>query len=105
MPTIPARLILFLSSYSPLFVIIAVRGWQDNWRLALALAIVAGLSVVVLFVFLRHAQTLAAGKIIVSSITSRDGDAMSYIVTYLLPFLGVHLNDATDGALSVSCCL
>jgi hypothetical protein len=29
-------------------------------------------------------------------VISRDGDAMSYIVTYLLPFLAVKLNDPTD---------
>jgi hypothetical protein len=96
MPTIPTRLILFLSSYAPLFLIIAVRGWHDNWHLALLLAIVAVVSVIVLFVFLHQAQTFAPSKIVAASVTSRDGDAMSYIVVYLLPFLAVHLSDATD---------
>jgi drug/metabolite transporter (DMT)-like permease len=96
MPNVPTRLILFLSSYAPLFLIIAVRGWKDSRSLAIGLAVAAVLSVVILFVFLRMAQKLAPGKVAVSSVISRDGDAMSYIVTYLLPFLAVKLNDPTD---------
>jgi hypothetical protein len=96
MPNVPTRLILFLSSYAPLFLIIAVRGWKDSRSLAIGLAVAAVLSVVILFVFLRMAQNLAPGKVAVSSVISRDGDAMSYIVTYLLPFLAVKLNDPTD---------
>lgn len=96
MPNSPTRLILFLSSYAPLFLIITTRGWRDNRHLAVALAVIAVLSVVVLFVFLHTAQKLSADKVSVSSVISRDGDAMSYIVTYLLPFLAVKINDPTD---------
>ncbi len=85
-----------MSSYAPLFLIIAVRGWSDNRYLAGGLAGAAVLSVVVLFVFLRSARQLAADKIEVKSVISRDGDTMSYIVTYLLPFLAVKLNDVAD---------
>jgi len=96
MPNIPTRLILFLSSYAPLFLIIAMRGWRESRHIAVGLIVVAVLSLVVLFVFLRAAQKLSAGKVVVSSVTSRDGDVMSYIVTYLLPFLAIKLNDPTD---------
>jgi hypothetical protein len=79
-----------------------MRGWGKSRYLAVGVAIVAVLSVAVLFVFLRIAQKLAADKISVNSVVSRDGDAMSYIVTYLLPFLAVKLNDVTDaGSLGV----
>jgi hypothetical protein len=98
MPNASTRVILFLSSYAPLFLIIAMRGWCDSRYLAGGLVVVAALSVVVLFVFLNTAQRLAADKIKVDSVVSRDGDAMSYIVTYLLPFLAVKLNDIIDVA-------
>jgi hypothetical protein len=102
MPNIPVRIILFFSSYAPLFLIIALRGWRDSRYLAIGLAVASVVSVLVLFVFLRIAQTLAAGRIKVDSVASRDGDAMSYIVTYLLPFLAVKLNDVTDaGSLGI----
>lgn len=73
-----------------------MRGWRDNRHLAVGLAIVAVLSVLVLFTFFHTAQKLAPAKVTVSSVISRDGDAMSYIVTYLLPFLAVKLNDPAD---------
>jgi hypothetical protein len=98
MPNIPTRLILFLSSYAPLFVIIAMRGWHNSRRIAIGLAIVAVLSVIVLFAFLYVVQKMSAGKVSISSVVSRDGDVMSYIVTYLLPFLAVKLDDPTDVA-------
>jgi len=96
MPNLWTRLILFLSSYSPLFLIIAIRGWHDNWHLAVALSCVAIASVIVLFLFLHTVHNLAADKVAISSVASRDGAAMSYIVTYLLPFLAVNLNDIAD---------
>jgi len=96
MPNVPTRLILFLSSYAPLFLIIAVRGWKDSRSLAVSLVAIAVLSVLILFGFLHIVRKLAADKVAVSSVISRDGDAMSYIVTYLLPFLAVRLNDPTD---------
>jgi hypothetical protein len=55
-----------------------------------------------LFVFLHIAQKIGPDRIKVDSVASRDGDAMSYIVTYLLPFLAVRLNDVTDvGSLGI----
>jgi hypothetical protein len=75
-----------------------MRGWRLNRHLALGLVAVSLVSILVLFVFLRIAQTFAADRIKVDSVASRDGDAMSYIVTYLLPFLAVNLSDMTDVA-------
>lgn len=96
MPNLFTRLLLFLSSYAPLFLIISVRGWKESKHLAEGLAAVAAISTIALFVFLYVVSKLAPGKINVSSVNSRDGDAMSYIVTYLLPFLAVKLNDLSD---------
>ena len=96
MPNFPTRLVLFLSSYAPLFLILALRSWADNYRVALGLAGLAVLSVIVLLAFLRQARTLAADKVSISSVISRDGDAMSYIVTYLLPFLAVNFHEIRD---------
>ena len=96
MPNTFTKLILFLSSYAPLFLIIAMRGWRDSRYFAVGLAIVAVLSVFVLFAFLHTVQKLSVAKVNVASVVSRDGDVMSYIVTYLLPFLAIKLNDPTD---------
>ena len=96
MPNLLVRIILFLSSYAPLFLIIALRGWHDSRSFAVALIAVSVVSVIVLFLFLRIVQRLAPDRMKIDSVDSRDGDSMSYIVTYLLPFLAVKLNDVTD---------
>jgi hypothetical protein len=102
MPNVLTRLILFLSSYAPLFMIIAMRGWEKSRTVGLVMVVVAIVSVIVLFLFLGVVSRLAPDKIIVESVTSRDGDTMSYIVTYLLPFLAVNLSDVMDvGSLGV----
>jgi len=96
MPNAFTRVILFFSSYAPLFLILAIRSWVDNRLLAVSLAAIAGVSVIVLWAFIRKARTLAAGKLAIGSVISRDGDAMSYIVTYLLPFLAVDFKNVSD---------
>lgn len=102
MPNTSVRIILFFSSYAPLFLIIAMRGWRDSPYFALTLIAVSVVSILVLFVFLRISGKLSPDRIKVDSVASRDGDSMSYIVTYLLPFLAVKLNDATDvGSLGI----
>jgi hypothetical protein len=52
MPNILTRIILFLSSYAPLFLIIAMRGWDKSRVVAIIIAGIVVISVIVLFVFL-----------------------------------------------------
>jgi hypothetical protein len=60
------------------------------------LAAISAISIVVLWIFLRQARTLGADRVVIASVVSRDGDAMSYIVTYLLPFLAVNFKQVGD---------
>jgi hypothetical protein len=96
MPRISTRVLLFLSSYAPLFFILALRAWTTNRDLAIGLGSLSTLSIVSLALFLKYAFTLQSAPQIVTSVKSRDGDVMSYIVTYLLPFLAIKLNDMMD---------
>jgi hypothetical protein len=96
MPNFPTRLILFLSSYAPLFLVLAIRSRVDNRGISIGLTSVAAISVLVLWLFLRQVRTLAHDRVVIASVVSRDGDAMSYIVTYLLPFLAVDFTKVGD---------
>jgi hypothetical protein len=97
MPNVLTRTILFLSSYSPLFLIFALHLWRLHRLTSEALMGLAILSLIGLAAFLSYAQQFQATTTVVKSVKSRDGDVMSYIVTYLLPFLAVKLDDYLDG--------
>jgi hypothetical protein len=92
-PNLVTRIVLFLSSYAPLFLILVIRdSFASRW-VSVGFGVLAAGSLLGLFVYLRLALSLAPLPITVSSVTARDGDAMAYFVTYLLPFLDVSFED------------
>lgn len=95
MPSHLTRILLFLSSYAPLLTILAVRHWEFQAAAVILLSL-ALLSVVWLLVFVRAAMELAPTTIEVSRASPRDGDVVSYIVSYLLPFLGIDFSKLED---------
>lgn len=87
MPNAPTRLLLFLSSYAPLLVILSIRdSFGVPWA-RIALLLVAAGSVAALALVLFATQRFTAHSIAVQSVERRDGEAVGYIVAYLLPFL------------------
>lgn len=93
MPSLLIRLLLFLSSYFPLAVIffVLLRNAKPlvAWSL-LALGLIGLVGMVLYFLAVRRLNPL---RVQISSISRRDGEAMSYIVTYLLPFLAAPFGD------------
>lgn len=89
------RLLLFLSSYSPLAVILAVQHW-DRRVVAGALLGVAVASILALILFLQVALSAGAYPTRIARASLRDGDLVGYIVAYLLPFLGIDFSKSRD---------
>jgi len=90
MPTLAVRSMLFVSSYFPLALIFFVLFLREQpvWAIA-ALALGSlGLIILLLF-FLRFAPRLGAFQEKVTSMQRRDGDVMSYIASYLIPFVAL----------------
>lgn len=86
-----AQLVLFLSSYAPLLVVFALldsfgKGWPSLICAALAIA-----AVLMLIVVLTVARRVAPQPLHVRRVQIRDGDALAYIATYLVPFAAVSL--------------
>lgn len=96
MATLFVRILLFLSSYSPLLVIIAIRHYNDAKGVAIASFVIAALAVCALFLYIRMAQRLSPVSINTTYVEARSGETMSYIVTYLIPFLDFNLGDIED---------
>lgn len=97
MPSLLSRTMLFLSSYAPLFTILAIRNWDDRYA-AYGLLVLTVISMGWLLLFLRRALGLARVSIEITRATSRDGDIVSYIVSYLLPFLAIDFSRLADVA-------
>jgi hypothetical protein len=80
---------LFLSSYTPLFVLVGLRSIPSSRPIAIAsggLAI-AGISGTVIFLFAVKSKT--PGRYELLDVESRDPDVAAYAATYLLPFLTI----------------
>lgn len=97
MPNIFTRILLFLSSYAPLLVIFGVRNFfSRHWEWGWGFIALAVLAVVILLIYLQIVQSSAPYSVNVVQVSTRSGETMSYIVTYLLPFLGVDFSKPND---------
>ena len=81
------RLMLFLSSYMPLYAIVAYQYWDDTAVryavIALAAAGLVGLAIVAGF-----AKSTTKREVKVESVQRKDAEALAYLFTYVFPFLG-----------------
>jgi hypothetical protein len=93
-PYLPFRIALFLSSFSPLFGLLAYENCSEKpvfWILVAAIVIgIVGL-VLVLFSYRTEGPRIRA-----TSVMPKDGDVLAYIATYLIPFLGIDLSQMDD---------
>ncbi|HZS78714.1 MAG TPA: hypothetical protein VFA41_19035 [Ktedonobacteraceae bacterium] len=99
MPSLVVRCLLFLSSYFPLaliFFLLFVEQ-QPLWSSVILAIALFGLIVMILF-FLVFAPRLGAFQEKVTGLERRDGDVMSYIASYLLPFVAIPFSGWQQGA-------
>lgn len=92
MPNLLIRLLLFLSSYFPLTIIFYVLLLESRPYFAWSILGLGSLGIAGILLFLVSARRMNTLSVEISSVSRKDGEAMSYIVTYLLPFL-----DSTSG--------
>ncbi|WP_263819470.1 hypothetical protein [Salinibacter sp.] len=99
MPRLSTRILLFLSSYAPLFGILAFKAHPDSMWLVYGLAAVAIVSPIGLLLYVTQwLPSKAEITITAKEVTPMDGEAVSYFVFYLFPFLDVSLNSFTKAA-------
>ncbi len=93
MPTLVIRFMLFLSSYFPLalifFILYIVQ--YPLWAIVILAIGLAGLAILVLF-FFSFAPRLGSFQEKVTGLQRRDGDVMSYVASYLIPFVAIPFN-------------
>lgn len=95
-PSVSSRLLLFSSSYSPLFVILGILNSFGNQTVSLSLFVVAIMSFLFLLFFLWYEKRFESHSVTITRVSPHDADTMSYIVTYLLPFISISFSDVRN---------
>lgn len=91
--TVLARLLLFASSYIPLFFLLAVRTWPQS-RAAAGSLVVAGLVLVGLtWLLLQQLRDGGREELMVTETQPRAESLSGYLVGYILPFLILDVSD------------
>jgi len=99
MPRLPTRILLFLSSYAPLFAILAYDAYPGNLLLVWVLGITAAVSPAALWGYVHYwLPRKAEISITAERVTPRDSEAVSYLLFYLFPFLDVNLQSLSESA-------
>ncbi len=97
MPSILTRLLLFVSSYFPLAVIFFVLFLNKQPLTAITVLSVGTLGLIGLAIYLRVVNRFGPITVKVSDVKRRDAESMSYIVSYVIPFLAVPFNGFGQG--------
>jgi hypothetical protein len=81
-----SQVAMFVSSYSPLFLVLAARGsFGDSWLAAAGPCAVAIVSWLVLWLVWRSVRAGQVEELRVEGVRRRDADAIGYVATYLVP--------------------
>lgn len=89
---------LFLSSYTPLFILVGLRSIDRSDEIAAAAGVltIAGMVGTGLFMVTAHRKAIA--EYTLTDVECRDGDVGAYAATYLLPFLPIFSGSWQDVA-------
>lgn len=96
MPNKRLSWLLFLSAYSPVFLILALRAYDRACPIvimAVCLILAATLGVMAFFLVLGRTEPQQMRLV---TVEQRDGDLAGFLVAYLLPFVGVLASDWRD---------
>lgn len=100
MPSLLTKIILFLSSYLPLWVIFEIQFSSKNNKysamVAAGFAVLAVICLLGLFFYIHITKTINPVSLKITDLNRRDGEAMSYIVSYLLPFIVLPSSNTED---------
>jgi len=98
MPSIFARVLLFLSSYAPLSAMLVLLFWSKSLIVAGISGIAALLGVIGMLLYLRVVGRVDGVPTKIVACQSRGEAGMSYIITYIIPFLAVAFSEWQEAA-------
>lgn len=88
MPSLFVRCMLFFSSYFPLILIFGVFLWRSNFYWAISIFALGVISLLVTFLYMRRRwKKGGVSQARITEIEKRDENVLSYIASYLVPFV------------------
>lgn len=87
---------MFVSSYSPLFVVLAIQA--HDWQITVGLLAVAAMGVLGLEAILREARKTSPEVLEASSVESRSAEIAAYLASYLIGFVTNGLTNWRDAS-------
>jgi len=94
--TILARLLLFFSSYIPLIIIFSIRCFDINRVLSISGFIVSLVLFLILVYIMFVLRKLSVVNLTVKKVSVKSSDLLAYMFSYILPFLGLHLDNPLE---------
>lgn len=94
-----ARTILFLSAYTPAFLLLAWRAIPTNSALSVGLVTVSMLFVLLTRRLVRDLRSGAPLRAVVAEAESRSGDIAGFLLGYVLPFIVADYEDTSNVAM------
>jgi hypothetical protein len=90
------RTLLFLSSYLPLGLIFFVLFIQKSLWISIGSLSLGLFGLVGLLVYMRSVQQVKATEFRIAQVQRNDAEAMSYIVSYVIPFFALEANSVEE---------
>ena len=98
--TVLTKILLFLTSYSPLAVIYLIIDFDGDAVCYFSNPVFSLLAVVILvliflftYFFFKHFNNSSDNEnVVIINVSNMDGELLSYIFTYILPFLSITVN-------------
>ena len=102
MPSLFVRCLLFVSSYFPLALIFCILLWEKHllWAVLILLVGISGVIILLLY-FLLIVPRRQVSHESIASLDRHDGDVLSYVTSYLLPFVTFDLTSSQVWAVLV----
>lgn len=89
------KIFLFLSSYAPLFLILAIKNYTYT-DFVIAMGILILISIIFLFYIIKKASKMNGEYYEIKEIEDKSNQFLEYIIAYIFPFLGFNLINITD---------
>jgi hypothetical protein len=85
---------LFLSAYLPLFLILAIKNWYSVTATLIVICVAIYSSVWFLVIWIRKKETSDSFRVF--SVENKSKDALTYLVPYIISFIGFEMNKWQD---------